>query len=109
MTKVPVAILAVARTCRGTEMAPAQQKSQPRSPLLSFRATLRANHLNPPTSPSSPNKPTPTISYGKSLPGSLGNKLANRTFGNPNHNMTILSNPIPPPACGGHPYRNAFT
>lgn len=56
---------------------------------------------------------TPTLGleavHGNSLPGSLGNRLPNRTLGNPNHSITIRSKPIPPPACGGQPYRNAFT
>ena len=46
---------------------------------------------------------------GVNLPGSRGNRLANRTFGNPNHNITILSSPMPPPACFGAPARKAAT
>lgn len=36
--------------------------------------------------------------YGESLLGSLGNKLASLTLGRPSQSMTMRSRPIPPPA-----------
>jgi hypothetical protein len=40
----------------------------------------------------------PHQTYGDSLLGSLGNKLASLTLGRPSQSMTIRSRPIPPPA-----------
>lgn len=47
--------------------------------------------------------------YGDNLLGSLGNKLANRTFGSPSQFATMRSNPNAPPACGEVAYWNDST
>lgn len=45
--------------------------------------------------------------YGISRFGSRGNIDAFLILSKPMYNITTLSNPIPPPACGGQPYRKA--
>lgn len=47
------------------------------------------------------------VNYGVSLFGSRGNIDVFLMLSNPKYNMTTLSKPIPPPACGGQPYRKA--
>jgi len=48
------------------------------------------------------------IFHGVSLSGVLGKKQHCLQSSIPSINITILSNPNPAPACGGHPYLNEF-
>lgn len=45
--------------------------------------------------------------HGEILLGSRGNREVLRILSKPRNSIVTRSKPIPPPACGGAPYRNA--